>query len=312
MARKTQEANDIFSYELEPTTSQPLPPFTAGAHIDVHIPGGLVRQYSLANDPQMLGSYVIGVLRDSASRGGSSAMHDSVHEGDTLQISAPRNLFRLVEGSHQSVLIAGGIGITPILSMAYQLSHTGTDFRMYYCARSLKHMAFRSHIEASEFAERAIFYLDDSHDSRYLDIGHALGEPQEGKHAYVCGPAGLVNAVCATASAQGWIESCIHYELFASPVIKHGPDRAFEVLLARTGRVIGVGAQESVAKALTREGIPLATSCEQGVCGTCITTLLAGEPDHRDHFLTPKEQLEGKLFLPCSSRARSAQLVLDL
>lgn len=312
VARKMQEAKDIFSYSLEPIKGQTLPAFTAGAHIDVHIPGGLVRQYSLANDPRVMGPYVIGVLRDSASRGGSKAMHDTVHEGDKLQVSSPRNLFSLVDGSKQSVLLAGGIGITPILSMAYELFHAGADFRMHYCARSQSHMAFRSHIADSGFAERATFYLDDSIDSQRLDISHALAEPLEGKHVYVCGPVSLINAVRTTASAQGWTESCIHFELFASTVSTQASDRAFEVRLARTGRVIGIGAQESVSQALMREGIQLPTSCEQGVCGTCVTTLLAGEPDHRDFFLTPSERSEGKLFVPCASRAHSKQIVLDL
>lgn len=312
VARKTQEAIDIFSYELTTTTGRPLPSFTAGAHIDVHIPGGLVRQYSLANDPQIPGPYLIGVLRDSGSRGGSIAMHDAVHEGDILQVGSPRNLFPLVEGSHQAILLAGGIGITPILCMAYQLMHSAVKFRLHYCARSRSHMAFRALIADSKFAKHANFYLDDSRDSSSLDIGQALGDPLEGKHAYVCGPVGLVNSVRETARAKGWVESNIHFELFAAPPTAHGQDQAFEVHLARTGRVILVGAQESVAQALCREGIPLPTSCEQGVCGTCTTTLLAGEPDHRDHFLTPEERSEGQLFVPCSSRARSEHLVLDL
>jgi vanillate O-demethylase ferredoxin subunit len=312
VARKTTEAAGICSFELVAADGRPLPAFSAGSHIDVHVPGGLVRQYSLCNDPSETHRYLIAVLDDPASRGGSRAMHAQVHEGDTLAISAPRNQFGLVPQARRHLLLAGGIGVTPLLSMAESLATEGADFELHYATRSLARTAFVGRIQRSRYAARAHLHVDDGDPAQRLDLPAVLAAPAAGTHLYVCGPQGFIDAVLAQARAQGWPEAQLHVEFFgAQPSTAQG-DTAFEVELARSGRVITVPATRSVAEALQDAGVEIALSCEQGICGTCLTRVLSGLPDHRDSYLTPQEQAANDQFTPCCSRARSARLVLDL
>jgi vanillate O-demethylase ferredoxin subunit len=312
VARKAIEAVDICTFELVDVKGRPLPAFSAGSHIDVHLPGGVSRQYSLCNDPTESHRYLIGVLRDPSSRGGSQAMHDEVHEGDVLQISAPKNHFALAHEAHRSVLLAGGIGITPILCMAERLAVAQADFELHYCTRSRQRTAFYERICSSAFASRAHFHFDDGGPEQTLDIGRVLGAPQAAVHVYVCGPKGFMDAVLATARSRGWPEPQLHYEFFSSDVAPTAGDTSFEVQLASSGRVIAVPVGKTVVQALAEAGVEVQTSCEQGVCGTCLTRVLDGAPDHRDMYLTPEEQAANDQFTPCCSRARSARLVLDL
>jgi len=312
VARKAAEALDICSFELVDPAGAPLPAFSAGSHVDVRLPNGLTRQYSLCNDPAERHRYVIGVLKDPASRGGSKAMHEHVHAGDMLTISAPKNHFPLAHEARHSLLLAGGIGVTPILCMAERLSAAGADFELHYAARSRERMAFHERICRSTFAERAAFHFDDGNDSQKLKLDTLLAAPTAGKHLYVCGPKGFMDAVLAKARASGWPEPQLHYEFFSADVVKSASDGAFEVKLASSGRRIIVGKDQTVVQALADEGVLVQTSCEQGVCGTCLTRVLEGEPDHRDMYLTPDEQAANDQFLPCCSRAKSACLVLDL
>jgi vanillate O-demethylase ferredoxin subunit len=310
VARKAAEAQDVCTFELVDPAGAPLPAFSAGSHIDVQVPGGVTRQYSLCNDPAETHRYLIGVLREPASRGGSVAMHDRVAEGDLLTISAPKNHFALAHEATRHLLLAGGIGITPILCMAERLAIVGADFELHYCTRSRARTAFAARIEASAFARRAHFHHDDGVPEQKLDLAKLLHAPQPGTHLYVCGPKGFMDAVLGTARARGWPEARIHFEFFAAEVA--GGGGAFEVLLASSGRVIPVPADRSVVQALAAAGVVVATSCEQGVCGTCLTRVIEGVPEHRDLYLTPEEQAAGDQFLPCCSRAKSPRLVLDL
>jgi len=312
VARKTVEAADICAYELIHADGGPLPAFAAGSHIDVHLAGGLTRQYSLCNDPAEQHRYLIAVLRDAASRGGSRAMHEMVREGDTLQISPPRNHFALAHGGRRSLLLAGGIGVTPLLCMAERLATMGGAFEMHYCTRSRDRTAFLQRISASAFASQVHFHFDDGDASQKLELERILAAPEEGVHLYVCGPKGFMDAVLNHARARGWPDQQVHYEFFSAGETKSAGDRAFTVKLASSGRVVTIPGERSVVEALADVGIQIPISCQQGVCGTCLTRVLEGEPEHRDLYLSPEEQAKNDQFTPCCSRAKSACLVLDL
>lgn len=309
---RNNQAQDICSFELARADGAPLPAFAAGAHIDVHLPGGLIRQYSLCNPPWETQSYLIGVLKDPASRGGSKAMHEQMQVGQKLLISEPRNLFPLSEDARRSLLFAGGIGITPILCMAERLHRLGADFQLHYCARSSERAAFVERLQAAPFAERVQLHFDDGPAAQRLDAAAVLAEPAADTHLYVCGPGGFMEHVLSTAKAQGWADQRAHREYFAAAPINHDSDGSFAVQLNSSGQIIQIRADQSVAEALEACGIDIPLSCEQGICGTCLTRVLAGEPEHRDLFLTEAEQALNDQFTPCCSRAKSPLLVLDL
>lgn len=311
IASKTTEALDICAFELVDVTGQPLPSFAAGSHVDVHIGDGMVRQYSLCNDPAENHRYLIGVLQDPASRGGSRTMH-ALEVGAELYISVPKNHFSLVGNAQRSLLLAGGIGITPILCMAERLANTSAEFEMHYCSRAQNRTAFAKRIEHSSFASRVSFHFDDGVPSQRFDIAARLAGPVAGEHLYVCGPKGFMDAVLGTARKQGWPEDQLHYEFFSGAPVDSSNSKGFEVQLSSSGKVIRVEPDQTVVQALAAVGIEVPTSCEQGVCGTCLTRVIEGEPDHKDMYLSPQEQALNNQFLPCCSRSKSARLVLDL
>lgn len=312
IARKQVEAQGVCSLELLPLEGQSLPSFSAGSHIDVHLPNGLVRQYSLSNDPGLSGRYVIAVLREPASRGGSAAVHEQLQPGQQITISAPRNHFALHGAAQKHCLLAGGIGITPILAMAQQLARDGADFELHYCARSRERMAFVEAIESADWGEQVHLHVDDASGAPQLDLRSLLAQVGEGEHLYVCGPKGFMDAVLQTARAAGWPEEQLHYEFFAGEVEHRADDASFEVEVASSGQVVRVSPEQTVVQALQAIGVCVQTSCEQGVCGTCLTRVISGDLDHRDMYLTEEEQAANDQFLPCCSRARSGRLVLDL
>jgi vanillate O-demethylase ferredoxin subunit len=312
VVRKQAEALDICTFELVQEDGHALPAFSAGSHIDVQMPNGITRQYSLCNDPRESHRYLIGVLRDPNSRGGSQAMHDAVGEGNTLRISAPKNHFPLAHGAAHSVLIAGGIGVTPILCMAERLAVAGSPFEMHYCTRSRDRTAFAGRIAQATFASQVQFHFDDGDDAQKLSLPKVIGTPKPGVHLYICGPKGFMDWVLDAARAAGWSTDQLHYEFFSAEVAKSDADAVFEVKLASSGRVVTVPKDKTVVQALAAAGIEIATSCEQGVCGTCLTRVLEGEPDHKDMYLTPEEQAANDQFTPCCSRSHSPMLVLDL
>jgi vanillate monooxygenase ferredoxin subunit len=312
VARRRTEALDIISLELVPLDGQALPAFTAGAHLDVHLPNGLVRQYSLCNPPADRNRYVISVLRDARSRGGSQAVHEAVTEGSTLQVSEPRNHFPLSDKATHHLLLAGGIGITPLLAMAEDLSVRGESFELHHATRSPERTAFTERIAASPYASRVSHHFDDGATAQKLDIAATLLQAQPDTHLYVCGPQGFMDAVLGAARGAGWPEERLHYEFFGAAPVATAADGSFELEIASSGRVIPVKADQTALAALTDAGVDVPMSCEQGVCGTCLTGVKSGTPEHRDHYLTPDEQAANNQFLPCCSRAKSARLVLDL
>ena len=312
LADKAREAENICRLELVPSNGEPLPAFTAGAHIELHLPGGPVRSYSLCNDPAERHRYVLGVLKDANSRGGSRAVHEALQVGDQLTIGLPRNHFELDPGAESSLLLAGGIGITPLLAMAEQLQRELAPFELHYTASTRERMAFAERLANASYAQSVHFYLSQENPARRLDLDKLLADPVAGRHLYVCGPQRFIDAVLASARAQGWDESRLHWEFFAGVQIDSSGDTSFELEIASNGQVVSVAPGQTALKALLAAGVMVPMACDQGVCGTCLTGVLSGEIEHRDLYLTPEEQAGGDQFLPCCSRARSARLVLDL
>ncbi|MGW2048327.1 PDR/VanB family oxidoreductase [Streptomyces sp. NPDC001858] len=291
--------------------------YEAGAHVDVQVgEAALVRQYSLCGPPGRREQYRIAVLDEPASRGGSRAMH-ALAEGDPLRIAAPRNRFGLTS-ARRHVLLAGGIGITPLLAMAQALDAVGGDHHLHYCARSRTEAAFLAELEGRP---RVTLHFDDQAPEQLLDLGRDLGEPLPGTAVYVCGPGGFMDYVLGRAAELGWPESALRKERFsASPpsAPAHdgggngaGGNGGFTVRLSSTGAEYLVPEDQSVLDVLLANGVKAPYSCGQGICGECVVSVRAGEPDHRDDVLTDEERAEG-LFAPCSSRSRSALLELEL
>lgn len=309
---RTALTSRIVMLELRDRDGSALPVFTAGSHIDVEIAPGLIRQYSLIDGVSDPAHYRIAVLREDESRGGSAAIHDTIRPGRILRIGAPRNNFRLAHSARRSLLYAGGIGITPILCMAERLLQAGADFKLHYGARRAEDAAFLTHIE-QRFAGRARFHFSREQNGCKIDPAKDIPAFEEGHHLYVCGPAGFIQAVLDGAGERGWPGDNLHREFFASPEDEdERPAGTFSVKIASTGKILEVPANRSVVEVLVEAGIDLPVSCEQGVCGTCLTGVLDGTPDHRDVFLTDAEHARNDQFTPCCSRALTGLLVLDL
>ncbi len=315
---RTDEATDVVAFELADPQGRDLPPFSAGAHIDVEVGEGLVRQYSLCNHPGERHRYLIAVLKVPQSRGGSVAMH-AHFKGSLINISEPKNHFSLAPSARKSLLFAGGIGITPILCMAERLAQTGADFELHYSGRSAERMAFVKRIGASSFVDKVRFHLDDGPADQKLDVRAALGRkglfggvPRD-VHVYVCGPTGFMDWVLKTARDNKWPDAQLHREYFApAPPPADAISNEFEVQIASTGQTYLIPADLPITRALRRHGIEIPTSCEEGICGTCLTRVLEGVPDHRDLFLSAKEKARNDQMTPCCSRSKSLKLVLDL
>ncbi len=309
VAAKRREARDITSFALVHPDGAPLTGFAAGAHLDVEIAPGLVRQYSLCNDPRERDRYLIAVLRETASRGGSVRLVDEVEVGATLRVSEPRNHFALDARADRVLLFAGGIGITPLLSMAERLAHVGIPFVLHYCSRSRERLAFAERLAV--FGTKVVLHLDD--EGSRLDMGAVLRERGPNDHLYVCGPKPFIEAALETGRVAGWPADSLHREFFsgAEETDRDG-DAPFEVELSSSGQRFAVPAGTKVIDVLAANGVSIPTSCEQGVCGTCVTRVLRGTPDHRDLFLTDQERAKNDQFTPCCSRSKTSLLVLDL
>ena len=314
--RITNEAEGINTFELVDPDGSDLPAFAAGAHIDVHVPGGFLRQYSLCNDPRERRRYVVGVLDDPAGTGGSRAMHRSVRAGDRITISHPRNNFPVREEAKRHLLLAGGIGVTPMMAMIERLEATGADFTMHYCTRSVAQTAFRDRLAGLAARDRVVNHYDGGDPARGLDIPGLLARHEEGTHLYYCGPTGFMLAT--REGSAHWPPETVHFEYFA-PVPQEKPaageavdpgDAEFQVTLSSTGATYNVPADKSIVDVLRDNGIDVDTSCEAGTCGTCKTHYLEGEPDHNDFVLTDAEQREWVMI--CCARSRSERIVLDL
>ncbi len=308
VARKWSPAAEIAAFRLESIGAR-LPSFEAGAHIDVHLPNGLIRQYSLTNGPGDTAAYVIGVKREPDSTGGSITLHDDVREGDVLAISDPHNNFQLARAAKETLLIAGGIGITPLLAMARTLSASGRAFHLHYFVRSPQHAAFRD--DLAPLAARCSFYEGLDPAATLSRLQALVATRPDGGHVYVCGPAPMLEAVRVLAEKAGWPEDAVHFEYFKN-ARTIDDSSSFEVALARSAMTLRVPSGKTIVEVLRENGVFVPTSCEQGACGTCMTTLLDGVPDHQDVYLSRAEQASGACIMPCVSRAKSARLVLDL
>lgn len=309
VAERRKVAQDIVSLKLVRADGQQLPPFSAGAHVDVSLPNGFVRQYSLCNGPGEYDHYEIAVLRALSSRGGSVYINEKVSVGDKLMISEPRNTFPLTHRD-RTILVAGGIGVTPLLSMAKHLAVAGSDFTLHYCARSAAQAAFCADLRGTSFASRVHFHFDDGAPDQRLDLMQALGAPLPGVDVYLCGPTGFIEFVQGGAMKAGFQPSQIHVEHFSPQLQTNASDQPFTIEIASTGQKVFVAADQTAVQALAAAGIDVLTSCEQGFCGTCVTQVLSGLCDHRDICLSAEER--EKAFTPCCSRAITPHLVIDL
>lgn len=308
----TYEAQHILGFELVPLDpATALPAFTAGAHIDVHLPGGLQRSYSLLNDPQETHRYRIGVNRDAHSRGGSRHMHEQLRTGAVLTISTPRNLFAMDESSAFNVFIAGGIGITPMLSMIARSQTLGTPWRLHYAARTRQHAGFLDLLAAYQGQPGAEVQLnfDQEPCGQMLNLNAVIAALPEGAHVYACGPQHLLAAYeQATASLP---PARVHREYFAAKEAA-ATDGSYTVTLARSQRTLQIQPGQTLLDGLIAIGAEPTFSCQQGICGTCEVKVLEGTPDHRDMVLTDAEQAANDRMMVCCSGAKSARLVLDL
>ncbi len=304
------QADGIHAFELVDPDAALLPPATAGAHVDVHLPGGLMRSYSLSGDPADRTVWTLGVLREANGQGGSQAMHDSVRVGELLMVGAPRNAFAMVPGAAHTVLLAGGIGITPIKAMAHTLTAQGESFEVHYCARTARNVAFTRELRALVPPDRLHFHFDNGVQGQGLNITKLLKQQPDGAHLYYCGPGGFMKA-CAEASTH-WAPGSVHFEHFKPPVSapKSVPDASFEVRLARTGITVPVLPDQSIVRAIELAGHRVPTSCLSGLCGSCKVEYLEGDVEHNDYILSDEEKTH--CLTLCVSRARSPMLVIDL
>jgi ferredoxin-NADP reductase len=298
-------ATDILAFDLIAADGRPLAPFTAGSHVDVYTPSGVVRQYSLCSDPRERNFYTIAVKNELAGRGGSTSMHANVEVGTLLGIAGPRNHFPLLTHAKSSVFVAGGIGITPIYAMIQTLAANDGDWTLHYCARSEEHAAFHDELTL-HYPSRVKRYFSES---PLLDPREVLRDIGAESHLYCCGPAGLMKAVQDAGSPDD--AARLHFEWFSAPAAPHAENQGFEVQLASTGAVLEIPPEKSILHVLREQGIDVPCSCEEGVCGSCETRIVSGEVEHRDALLTAAERQANRSMMVCVSRARG-RVVLDL
>ena len=300
---------------LVPSSQFAFPAFAPGAHIDLWLGDGLVRSYSLVNAPDDINRYVVAVLKDANSRGGSRFVHETLRVGDVINISAPRNTFPLADDNRPSILLAGGIGITPIYCMMRHLAQRGRSVRLFYCSRSREHAAFLDAISSLALKHKNLsvaWHFDAEHGGP-PSLNQLLQSHGPDAHYYCCGPTAMIDAFSAACTDLGYRKT--HVERFSRAVAlpPSAEDHAFVVQLARTGRSIDVAADESILDALIDEGLSPAFSCKQGICGTCETAVLSGVPDHRDEILSEEERRSGHTMMICVSRCKGkGPLVLDI
>ncbi len=301
----------IRRFVLSSANGDALPAFTAGAHIDIELPNEETRSYSLLNDYADADRYIVGVLREPEGLGGSVYLHDRVAVGDVLKAAPPSNDFPLYEAGETNILIAGGIGITPIMPMTARLADLGRDYTLHYCARSEEEAAFLGELRARH-GDRLKTHFDGGDPARGLDLKALLGSRPAGAHVYVCGPIGLIRA--AVAATADWPQGTVHYELFkgsAADLSSEHRDQPFDIVLKKAGKTFTVPADKSILVVLKAEGFKIKTLCTSGRCGTCRVKYLSGKVDHRDEVLDDDER---QTFLQvCVSRAMPGEtLVLDL
>ncbi len=306
IAASANAASGIRLFELRAPGGPALPEFSAGSHLSLRVPNGMVRKYSLCNDPAERDRYVIAVLREPKGRGGSVSFVDQAKDGDEIMTAAPRNDFPLVASPAGYTFIAGGIGITPIMSMIRQLKRTGGGkFKLYYCTRSKDATAFREEFSKPEFRGQVTIHHDGGNLDNALDLWPALENPKG--HLYCCGPRGLMDSV--RDMAGHWNTSAVHFEAFSEGEAHKPADTAFQVVLKQSGTLVDVPADKTILESIRDAGYDAPSSCESGTCGTCKTRLLEGEADHRDLVLLDDELADNIMI--CVSRAKTPRLVID-
>ena len=308
----TLQAQSINSYELVDPAGNELPAFTAGAHLDLHLSNGLIRQYSLSNAPTDRYRYVIGVLRDPDGSGGSAAVHQLI-AGDVVEVSVPRNNFKLAADARKVILLAGGIGVTPMKAMLHQLELAATDYELYYCCKGPEFAAFKDEFEPRASAGNVHLHFDGGDPRNGLNITALLEETRDGCHVYYCGPGGFMEA-CRKAAAH-WPAGTVHFEHFKAPTSVSAAAstevvEGFVAQIASTGQQLFVQPHQNLAQVLYDAGLPVETSCQSGLCGTCKVRYLSGDVEHQDYILDDGEKAE--YLTACVSKAKGGILVLDL
>ena len=307
VTRNDRIADGIHMLEFRDAGGRPLPEFSAGAHITIRAPSGLLRKYSLCNAPAERDRYLVAVKREVNGRGGSIDLIDHVKAGDQLMVAPPVNDFGLPQRAQDFLFIAGGIGITPIMAMIRQLRAEGKRFRLFYCSRSPDTTAFLDELSAPELKDQVIIHYDGGDPSRSLDLRPILQERKNREHLYCCGPRPLMEAV--RKMTDHWSAAAVHFEAFSDAETHKPTDKPFKVKLAHSGAVIEVAADKTILEALREHGLEVPSSCETGTCGTCRTKLIAGEADHRDLVLHDHERAD--TIMICVSRARTDEITID-
>ena len=308
VTRAEKIADGIHLFEMRRRDGSDLPAFTAGSHINLRVPNGLIRKYSLCSDPAQRDSYSVAIKREDAGRGGSIYLVDNTKVGDEWMISAPDNAFALPQRGDHYIFIAGGIGITPFMAMVHALKHDpAKKYKLYYCSRTPEMTAFREQLSAPEYKGKVFIHYDNGDPSQSLDLWPIVEERKNREHLYCCGPRGLMQAVRDVTGH--WSSAAIHFEAFSDADARRADDKAFTVKLASTGEVIEVPVGTTILEAMRAKGHDVPSSCESGTCGTCRTKLISGEADHRDLVLTESER-DSQIMI-CVSRAKTPELVID-
>ena len=307
VTRSDKIADGIHLLEFRDLAGKTLPPFTAGAHIGIHTPSGLLRKYSLCNDPAEHDRYLVAIKREANGRGGSINLIDAVKAGDSLMVTAPINDFGLPPRAQDFLFIAGGIGITPMMAMIREVQAQKKRFRLYYLSRSPETTAFRDELAAPEFAGLVTIHYDNGDPSRSLDLRPVLAERKNREHLYCCGPRPLMEAV--RIMTDHWSSTAVHFEAFSDAETHKPTDKPFKVRLARSGKVLEVPTTKTILEVLRDNGYDVPSSCETGTCGTCRTKMLEGVADHRDLVLAEHER--GDNIMICVSRALSDEITID-
>ena len=308
VAQRADVATDIIGLEFVSTEGTTLPAYEAGAHIDVYVKSGLIRQYSLTGDPADRSKYRVGILLDPNSRGGSTTIHTQFTTNQKVRIGRPRNNFPIQSNVAHTVLFAGGIGITPMLNMAYALDASGASWEMHYCGRTADRLAYTH--ELKRFGEKVQVHIDSGTKEQLLDINTVLAKADANRHLYVCGPNGFMDFVVESATNHGWMAACIHLERFGAEVNTDGA--SFTVVAQQSGKTFDVQPGETISQKLEENGIHVQVSCQSGVCGTCLTKVASGMPDHRDLVQTDVEKASNAQITVCCSRSKTKTLVLDV
>jgi phthalate 4,5-dioxygenase reductase subunit len=307
VTRNDAIADGINLFEFRDAGGSELPQFSAGAHIAIHVPNGMLRKYSLCNDPAERDRYQVAVKREVNGRGGSCSLIDDVKAGDELTVVAPVNDFGLPPRAQDFLFIAGGIGVTPMMAMIRQVIAEGKRFRLFYCTRSPETTAFLEELSAPQFKDMVMIHYDQGDPSRSLDLRPILAERKNREHLYCCGPRPLMEAV--RAMTDHWSPTAVHFEAFSEAETHKPDDKPFKVRLARSGTVLDVSTSTTILEVLREHGLEVPSSCETGTCGTCRTKLLAGEADHRDLVLAEHERKDAIMI--CVSRARGDEITID-